>query len=294
VCGRFTLIVPTYEMLAQALGVGTSPANAILYRPRYNIAPTDPHWVLRMRKGERELVPAKWGLVPHWAKTAADAARSINARAESVEQRPAFRDSFARRRCVVVADGFFEWQKVGKERNPLWFTPRAGGLLYMAGLDARWIDPATGEARRTFSIVTTTANDVVAQVHDRMPVLLTPDTIETWMHVEDSFGTSVTGSSTSKPSPVTDEVRALLRPAPNDHLIATPVSRHVNSVRNDDPGCVAPLDDRSAPMELSRVPESRAKPLGMGETASLFPIDTLGALAEKKARPNARRRAVRS
>ncbi len=274
-CGRFTLTVPTYEMLALALGIEPNPAQAAIYRPRYNVAPSDPHWVLRMKSGVRELMQASWGLTPHWAKRADQAGRPINARAETLESKPAFRDAFAGRRCVVVADGFFEWQKIGKERRPLWFTPRAGGLLLLAGLDAKWTDPATGLERRTFSIVTTTANDVVAPVHDRMPVVLAKETIDLWMDVSSRFEPSDARSRGA----VTDEVRALLRPAPADVLVATPVSPRVNSVKNDDPGCVAPLDDRSAPIELERPPL-----LAIGETASLFPLDAPPGPARRRAR----------
>lgn len=273
-CGRFTLTVPTYEILAQALGIEASAEQAALYRPRYNVAPSDAHWVLRMKSGVRELMQASWGLIPHWSKRADQAGRPINARAESIEQKPAFRDAFHTRRSVVVADGFFEWKKEGKERRPIWFTPRGGGLLLLAGLDAKWTDPATGLVRRTFAIVTTTANDVVAPVHDRMPVVLRPDTIDLWMDVSARFGGA---------PDVTDEVRALLRPAPPDEIVATPVSPRVNSVKNDDPGCVAPLDDRTAPVDVA-APVRR--PVAVGETAPLFPDDV-------GAKP-ARRRATRA
>ena len=272
-CGRFTLIVPTYEMLAQSLGVVADPAQAAVYRPRYNIAPSDSHWVLRMREGKRLLLQEKWGLIPRWAKRADAAGKPINARSETMEHKPAFRDAFSRRRCVVVADGFFEWKKEGKERRPLWFTPRDGGLMLMAGLDAKWTDPATGDAVRTFTIVTTAANDTVAPVHDRMPVILYARDVDAWIDVP-AYG---------EKSEITSELRALLRPLPETWLVATPVSQRVNSVKNDDAGCIAPADDREAPIDLGR-PGIRSP--GAGETMPLFPLD-----APVKPRPSSRARA---
>lgn len=278
-CGRFTLTVPTYEILAQALGLEPNAAQAALYRPRYNVAPSDPHWVLRMKGGVRELMQASWGLVPHWAKRADQAGKPINARAETLETKPAFRESFASRRCVVVADGFFEWQKIGKERHPLWFTPRAGGLLLMAGIDAKWTDPATGLEKRTFSVVTTTANDVVSPIHDRMPVLLAPESLELWMDVSSQYERDeATGKRPALA--VTSEVRALLRPAPDDFLVATPVSQRVNSVKNDDPGCIAPRDDRTPPPEA---PPPGPRPLAVGETAPLFGIEPTRSSPKRRA-----------
>ncbi len=279
-CGRFTLIVPTYEVLAQALGIVPNAEQAALYRPRYNVAPTDPHWVLRLRHHTRELVGARWGLVPSWSKRVDQGGRPINARAESIETKPVFRDSFARRRCVVVADGFFEWQKNGKERQPLWFTPRSGGLLFLAGLDARWVDPETSEVMRTFTIVTTVANDLVAPVHDRMPVILAPTDVDTWMTDRDDRS-SAPGIARG----VTDEIRALLRPAPADSLVATPVSKRVGSVKNDDLGCIAPLDDRTEPIAATNVRTKvvrLAHDLAVGESGSLFPGEPLERAPRRK------------
>ncbi|MFO0611122.1 MAG: SOS response-associated peptidase [Polyangiaceae bacterium] len=251
-CGRFTLVVPSADDLAQALGVEISAETRAAYRPRYNVAPTDPHWVLRMKNGVRELMGASFGLVPRWAKSTADRAKAINARSETIASMPKFRDAFARRRCVVVADGFLEWRSVDGAKRPLWFTPKRGGLLPMAGIYEKWSAP-DGSTLRTFSIVTTAANDFMRDVHDRMPVLLTEAEMETWM------GGPYATDDGRAPA-VTDEVRALLRPAPNDFLLMTPVSSRVNSVRNDDPACLLTGEEEPPPEKKRRAPRRAPKP----------------------------------
>lgn len=243
-CGRFTLVVPSADDLGQALGVDTSTpafdAVRAAYRPRYNVAPTDPHWVMRMKDGVRELMGASFGLVPRWAKTTADRAKAINARGETVEKLPKFRDAFARRRCIVAADGFLEWRTVEGAKRPLWFTPKRGGLLPMAGIHEKWIAP-DGSTLRTFSIVTIAANDFMSGVHDRMPVLLATEAdVRTWISGPYS---NPDGSAPD----VTDDVRALIRAAPNDFLVMTPVSSRVNNVRNDDPACLLSGEEEPPP-----------------------------------------------
>ena len=138
-CGRFTLTIPSYEDLAAALGVDPAPGAADLFRPRYNIAPTDSTWVVRLgAERQRELALLEWGLVPRWSKTLMQAGRPINARAETLEKKPVFRESLERRRCVVASDGFFEWDKSGPVKQPLWFRPANGGLLLLGGLWDSW------------------------------------------------------------------------------------------------------------------------------------------------------------
>ena len=250
-CGRFTLTIPSYEELADTLGVSVSPELKASYKPRYNIAPTDPSWVLRMNHGVRELVGATWGLIPHWAKSAEGRAKAINARAESIEEAPKFRDSFARKRCVVVADGFFEWVTENGMRKPLWFTPAEGRLLFMAGVQASWLDPKTNERMRTFSVVTCAANDFIRPVHDRMPVVLAEKDLVTWMETPPS-------------GEVTSAVRDLMRPAPIGFLRATRVSSRVNSVKNDDPSCILPGDDAEAPPAKAKpAPRTKAEPTSL-------------------------------
>ena len=225
-CGRFTLTETDFDALAEALGVTAAPnaeewaARAALYRPRYNVAPTEQHWLVRVKEGERELVPASWGLINSWAKDASGAFRQINARSETAKSRPAFRDAFQRRRCVVPADGFFEWVGPKNARRPVWFHAADGGLLRLAGLYESWRDPKTDALRRTFTVLTTAANDVVAMAHDRMPVILAANDVGPWLH----------GGG-----------EELLHPAPSEWLVATPVSPRVNSVKNDDPQCLEPV-----------------------------------------------------
>lgn len=231
-CGRFTLTLPDYESLSLALGIEPDPALAALYRPRFNLPPMDPHWILRMRHGARELLPAHWGLIPRWAKGPEVAPRQINARSESVQTKPAFRDAFTRRRCVVPADGFFEWTGSPKARRPVWFHPKDGALLLFAGLYEKWRQPESELWRRTFTIITTPANDTVKPHHDRMPAILTAEGAEMWLRVPEL----------GEPAGDGDALQALLEPAPNERLEATPVSRRANSVSYDDPECLEPED----------------------------------------------------
>lgn len=243
-CGRFTLTLPTYEGLAETLGVPFDPEVAALYRPRYNVAPTDLHFVLREKEGVKSIVPAKWGLIPHFSKDARAAAKHINARGETVARLPAFRGAFERRRCAVPADGFFEWKATEHGKAPIWFHAESGELLLFAGLYERWNDPTTGALVRTFSIVTTAANDLVAPVHDRMPVVLAREDVEAW----------IAGAPA--------EASRLIRPAPLERLVATPVSTRVSSVKNDDPACLAPPDETATPAAPAKRSRAAAKEHG--------------------------------
>lgn len=233
-CGRFTLTVPSYDELADALGVEPPPGMDLAYKPRFNIAPTDPTWIVRMNAGIRELVSAKWGLVPRWSKPGELGQRPINARAESVAKNPMFRGSLERRRCIVAADGFFEWKKTPSGKDPYWIHPTSGGLMLMAGLWDRTLDEATGERHPTFTIVTTQGSRDMVGLHDRMPVILSGADIQAWLNVP----------GRNDPAPITSELRALLAPAPSGTLTATHVSRRVNSVKNDDPACLEPETEK--------------------------------------------------
>jgi len=216
-CGRFTLSRRDKEQLAYELGVPIESLQE--YRPRYNIAPTDAHWIVRTKYEDRELLPATWGLVNSWAKHRKRAAQQINARAETLESRPAFREAFKERRCVVPADGFFEWVGPKTARQPIWFHRPDRGLLLFAGLYEYW-QSAPEQWERTFTIVTTDANDLMRPVHDRMPVILSDEAADAWMLQKQTVG----------------DLRTMLAPAPEGWLVATPVSPRANSVKNDDPG----------------------------------------------------------
>jgi putative SOS response-associated peptidase YedK len=216
-CGRFTMTYPDAELLAAELGVPVESLPG--YRPRFNIAPTDEHFILRIKDEVREVIPARWGLVNSWAKDRKDAARQINARAETLAARPAFRDAYARRRCVVPADGFYEWRREANgSRVPFRFHRPDGRLVLMAGLYESWrSEPGTWE--RTFTIVTTRANGVVSALHDRMPVVLGEEEADRWMFANTPRA----------------ELTSLLAPAPEGWLLMTAVSPRVNKVENDDP-----------------------------------------------------------
>ena len=225
-CGRFTLTVEDRSWLAAQLGVPVEQIPADGYRPRYNIAPTDQHWIVRTKYEEPELLPARWGLVQYGSKDAHRAASQINARAETADRRPAYRNAFRSRRCVVPADGFFEWVGPKTDRRPTWFHHPGGELLLFAGLYESW-QPTPDTWERTFTILTTEPNATVAPVHDRMPVILSEDLADDWMHSRE-----------------TDlaRLRAMLAPCPAELLVSTPVAKRVNSVRNDDAGCLEPLE----------------------------------------------------
>jgi putative SOS response-associated peptidase YedK len=225
-CGRFTLTRRDSQQLALELGVS---ADALAgYRPRYNIAPTDQHWIVRAKYEDRELLPAMWGLVNSWAKDKKRAAQQINARAETLESRPGFKDAFRKRRCVVPADGFFEWVGTKNTRQPIWFHRPDSGLLLFAGLYESW-QPKPGEWERTFTIVTTDANEIVGRVHDRMPVILSDEKADAWM----------------LPSGDVGSLQRFLVPSPDKLLIATAVSPRANSVKNDDPDV---LEEAAGPL----------------------------------------------
>jgi putative SOS response-associated peptidase YedK len=218
-CGRYKLSA-TGEEVAAAFGLVAGPS----IRPRYNIAPTQPAPVVRLEDGERPVGRVlQWGLVPSWAKDPSIGHRMINARAETVAEKPAYRVAFRRRRCLVPADGFYEWRRDGKVRTPHLLRLRGGGLFAFAGLWEAWEGP--DGALESFTILTTTPNALVAPIHDRMPVILAPGDRDRWLRDD-------------RP----DVLAGLLRPVGADAMEALAVSRAVNDPRFDDPSCAAPLD----------------------------------------------------
>ncbi len=198
------------------------------WNPRYNIAPTQPIPVIRQNPKEpvRELSLARWGLIPSWAKDPSVAVKMINARSETADTKPAFRDALKSRRCLIPADGFYEWAKTGKGKQPYCFEVDEGELFAFVGLWDRWKDP-TGNPIETCSILTTTPNAVTSPVHDRMPVILDPDSYDLWLD---------TGMK---------DVRAaseLLTPFDARAMRCYPISTRINSVANDDEECSRPID----------------------------------------------------
>jgi putative SOS response-associated peptidase YedK len=230
VCGRY---VSTTRADALAAQFEVEEIVAEPDRPRWNIAPTDPVPAVAVTKvGVRQLGVLRWGLVPSFVTDAATAARRINARAETVATSPAFRAGFARRRCILPADGFYEWDK---DKQP-WFIHRTDGApMAMAGLWESWRG-ADGRAIRSSAVITTAANRVMFPVHDRMPVVLDGSDYDAWLDPRNDD---------------VDGLLALLRPADETVLSRHPVSTKVNSVRNDGPDLVVPGSaDRPVPLKL--------------------------------------------
>jgi putative SOS response-associated peptidase YedK len=221
-CGRFTQQRPTSELaeIFEAADLADDPGG------RFNVAPTDEAAVVVQRDDERAVVRYRWGLIPHWSEDARIAARTINARAETVGQAPAFRDALRKRRCLVPADGFYEWRREGGVRQPYRIVRADDRPFAFAGLWSGWRDPASGEVRRTFTIVTTQANDAIASLHDRMPVILPPDAWDVWLDIR---GTDL------------GELHGLLVPAETEPIEIYPVPTLVNSVRNNGPELVTRL-----------------------------------------------------
>lgn len=207
-CGRFAFYSPS-EATAALFGVD----GALAVEPRYNIAPTQ--FVAAVRddaERQRELVMLRWGLVPFWAKDPAIGNRMINARAETVAEKPSYRAAFKHRRCVVLADGFYEWHRDGDVKTPYFISLASGEPFALAALWESWSDKDSGESLQTTTFITTAANDFMQPLHHRMPVILQSDTAEEWLSGSNDFLESV----------------AVRAPA----LRAWPVSRRVNNARN--------------------------------------------------------------
>lgn len=223
-CGRFTLGL-TPEELAEAFALDELPEGEL---PRYNIAPSQQVAALTTPR-PRRVTWLRWGLVPSWARDPAIGARLINARAETLAEKPSFRDAFRRRRCLILADGFYEWKKEGSTKRPFHLRRRDGQPFAMAGLWEVWKGPDEGaEPLRTCAIVTTRPNDLVRRIHDRMPAILPPDRRASWL-----------GSQEGDPA----ALAALLAPIPPEELEAFPVSPRMGSAAFDDPKCVEPVGD---------------------------------------------------
>jgi putative SOS response-associated peptidase YedK len=206
------------------------------WSPRFNIAPTQPVPVIcqNPKKPVRELALMKWGLIPHWAKTPSIAASTINAKSETAATKPAFRDPLRLRRCLIPADGFYEWQRAGKSKQPYCFEVNDGELFAFAGLWDRWKDPS-GNWVKTCSILTTTPNAMTAAVHDRMPVILDPDTYDLWL------------------DPGMSDVHAaseLLKPYDARLMRCFPIGTRINYVTNDDAECSRPVESMPAQNRL--------------------------------------------
>jgi putative SOS response-associated peptidase YedK len=226
-CGRFTQERPASDLadIFAAEPLVDDPG------PRYNVAPTDETLVVVQREERRAITSYRWGLVPHWATDLKTGSRMFNARAETLTTSPAFRDAFRRRRCLVPVDSFYEWKREGTIRQPYRVLREDGRPMALAGLWAGWKDPATEQVRRTFTIVTTTPNEAIAGLHDRMPVLVPDDTWDRWLHPTAAEA---------------GELLAMLQPTDEIPLRLYAVNRYVNDVRRDGPELIEPLAEATA------------------------------------------------
>jgi putative SOS response-associated peptidase YedK len=216
-CGRYSLTTPV-EGLRHLFQFPERPN----LEPRYNVAPTQDAPLLRRgEEGSVHLAQLRWGLIPSWAKDKSVGARFINARGETIATQSAFRDAFEHRRCLVLADGFYEWRKEGKQKQPWRFHLADDASFCFAGLWERWRDGETKAMIESFTIITTTANELVAPIHNRMPVMLQRHDMASWLE----------GTDAAK----------LLRPYPAEQMRAYPVSTVVNSWQNESPECFAPV-----------------------------------------------------
>lgn len=229
-CGRYLMTAPVEAVrrLFEAAGAPNLPA-------RYNIAPTQEAPVVRLSDGARELAMLRWGLVPPWAADLSVGSRMINARSETAAVKPAFRDAFSSRRCLVPANGFYEWAPQGKAKQP-WLARLPDGALYgFAGLWERWTPKGGGAAVETFTILTTEANEALRPLHPRMPVMVAPADYETWLAGDPAAA------------------QALLKPWTGP-IETVKVGPRVNSPRFDDADCIRPL------VEEEMVEENGAPP----------------------------------
>jgi putative SOS response-associated peptidase YedK len=246
-CGRYKLTA-TVQELAAMLQAGVDPRLEKQPR-RYNVAPTDVMPIVRVVDGRRLLMPARWGLVPFWAHDLKIGSTMINARSETLFEKPAFRESLQKRRCLVVVDGFYEWQQQGSRKVPQLIAFDDGRPFTLAGLWARW-KGAPGEVE-TFTIVTTAANDTLRAVHDRMPVLVDERDREEWLDPENGAV----------------DLERLASPRAWPGVTMSPVSSRVGNVRHDDADLLAPDAPTTAaeatPTKKKRAATTkRAKPQG--------------------------------
>ena len=223
-CGRYTLRTPV-EKLQQAFNLEIGETAAAAVKPRFNVAPTQQVAIVANDKPGRVLETARWGLIPFWAKDAKIGNKMINARGETIVEKPAYRDAFKKKRCLILADGFYEWKDTPMGRVPLYIRRKDGEPFAFAGLWDTWRNP-DGETVRSCVIITTSPNALMQTFHDRMPVILAPDDIDRWL------------DPAAQKDPA--ELQKLIRPCADDLLEAFEVTRLVNSPKNDVPACIEP------------------------------------------------------
>ena len=217
-CGRFSNDAKPKQIEAE---FKTGKLNPKLFTPRYNIAPTQMIPVVLEQSGERIVESLRWGLIPGWAKDESIGSKMINARAETLAEKPSFRDAFKKHRCIIPASGFYEWQKQSKgAKQPFYFRMKDKDVFGFAGLWAEWLDKETGEQIETFTIITTEANKVLEPIHERMPVILKSKDYDLWLDAKERD---------------TDKLQKLLAPFPSAEMESYQVSKTVNSPSNDSP-----------------------------------------------------------
>ena len=218
-CGRYVLRSPLQNVMDAFSAV--LEIDGVVVKPRYNIAPTQNVPVIRLNpEGKRTISILKWGLIPSWSKDPAIGSRMINARAETLTEKPSYRNAFRKRRCIVPADGFFEWKKEGKEKQPYYIHPAENSLIGFAGLWEKWGNG--DETIESYTIITTEPGEVTKEVHDRMPLILNPSQYEKWLSTEES----------------TIELETMLYFDESISLVLTPVGKQVNSARYDGEDCI--------------------------------------------------------
>lgn len=229
-CGRITQKSNPHKL---GLGLTTvSLVEPLQAPPRYNGSPGQEHWVVRQHPdtGERSIDRLWWGLIPHWVKDADGGRKPINARSETITTLASFRDAYKRRRCLLPIDNFFEWKAIkgAKAKQPYAIGMRSGEPFALAAIWENWQRPGTDEWVRTFAVVTTTANELMSEIHDRMPVIIPPESYDHWLGTLDS------------------DPRGLLMPFPSAPIVSWPISTRVNKVDNDDESILTPSEEGSS------------------------------------------------
>ena len=248
-CGRYTL-VSNPEAIRALFRYAGQPN----FPPRYNIAPTQPIAVVRLSEGRREFALLRWGLIPGWVKDPRAFSLLINARGESVLQKPAFKSAMRYRRCLIPFDGFYEWKHHGKRKQPHYVRARNGGPMAFAGLWESWMGP-NGEEMETAAIVTTAANLQLAPLHNRMPVILPPEAFDLWL---DHRAVDA------------ETAAALIAPSREDLLEVHPVSDAVNRAADDTPQMIEPVEEITE-AEIAPQPARKAAKIKKDDgQASLF------------------------
>ena len=232
-CGRY-VITSAPEAIRALFRYQEQPN----FPPRFNVAPSQPIPIVRLTEGKRQFALVRWGLLPSWVKDPKTFALLINARGESVIEKPAFRAAMKRRRCLIPADGFYEWQAGGSRKQPYFVRLKSGAPMAFAGLWECWTGP-NGEELETAAIVTTGANRALGHIHDRMPVILAPDAFDLWLNCAEVDA---------------ETAAALIAPAPDDLFEAYPVSTDVNRVANDNAKLLEPIVEGAPELPPHRPP----------------------------------------